>query len=224
VTNCDLFARELERLLRLPDAVTVVLNCPDRIDSVPIDEPGVRLRVIYQAAADYEARPVSDLIAAARHAPDVDITIRVLQLDRRAVEQRIRAAGLEERVRVVPPVEPDRLVEELFGFDVGVIIDRGVTPNSALSVPGKLWEYGMAGLATVAPASPGLRIVDELGLGLTFGVGEPTELGRQLQRLSDDRGALAEMKQRARELALKRFNSETQAAELRRVWSLSDAD
>jgi glycosyltransferase involved in cell wall biosynthesis len=219
VTNCDLFARELERLLRLPNAVTVVLNCPDPIASVPAREPSDRLRVIYQAAADYEARPLGDLIEAAQHAPDVDITIRVVQLDRPAVEQRIRSAGVEERVRIVAPVEPDKLVEELFGFDVGVIINRDVTPNSTLSVPGKLWEYGMAGLATVAPASAGLLIVDELGVGLTFPAGEPAELGRSLQQLADDRALLTHLQTRARELALTTYNSEAQAEALRAVWS-----
>lgn len=219
VTNCDLFARELARLLQLPNPVTVVLNCPDPIESVPAHEPSGRLRVIYQAAADYEARPLSDLIEAAQHAPDADITIRVVQLDRPAVEERIRSAGVEERVRIVPPVEPDRLVEELFGFDVGVIINRDVTPNTTLSVPGKLWEYGMAGLATVAPASAGLLIVDELGVGLTFPAGEPAELGRCLQRLADDRALLTQLRTRARELALTTYNSEAQAEVLRAVWS-----
>lgn len=217
-TNCELFARELERLLHLSNEAVVVLNCPDRIDSIPQSEPGARLRVIYQAAADYEARPVSDLVEAALHAPDADITIRVVHIDQRAVEERIRAAGVEDRVRIVPPVQPDRLVEELFGFDAGVIINRDITPNSTLSVPGKLWEYGMAGLATVAPASPGLRVVDELGVGLTFPAGEPAELGRVLQRLASDRSLLEQLRARARELALSTYNSQTQGDVLRALW------
>jgi glycosyltransferase involved in cell wall biosynthesis len=100
-----------------------------------------------------------------------------------------------------------------------VIVNRETTPNSSLAVPGKLWEYMMAGLATVAPALPGLAVVDDLGVGGTFPPGDPAALGRVLQRLADDPDALAAARREARRLALERFNSATQAEELLRVWS-----
>jgi glycosyltransferase involved in cell wall biosynthesis len=176
--------------------------------------------VIYQAAADHEGRPVADLLAAASHAPDIDVTIRLVDVDRERLGSEIRALGIDDRVQLSDPVEPNRLVEGMAGFDVGVILNRDGTPNDALAVPGKLWEYMMAGLGTVAPRLPGLALVEELGVGLGFSPGRPEELGRQLQALAEDRTMLATLRERARELAFARFNSVTQAKELHRVWGL----
>jgi glycosyltransferase involved in cell wall biosynthesis len=221
VTNCELFADSLERLLRLPRRPVVVLNCPDPLPQLPASAPGSgALRAIYQAATDHPGRPVSDLLEAAAHAPGVEITIRLVELDREALEREIAERGLGERVRIVDPVPPDELVTELLEFDVGVIVNRDATPNVALAVPGKLWEYMMAGLASVVPALPGLAFVDELGVGLTFPAGEPARLGARLQELADDRDRLAALQARARALALERFNSRTQAERLAEVWTV----
>lgn len=225
VTNCDLFALELERLLHLRRPPLVVLNCPDVVGDEPAPRAdSSRLRVVYQAAADHEGRPVADLLDAAAAAPDVDVTIRLVDVDRAALEADIEARGLADRVRLAEAVAPDRLVEGLAGFDAGVILNREVTPNVALAVPGKLWEYMMAGLVTVAPASPGLRIVDELGVGLTFAAGRPAEMGERLAWLAANRGSLEEMAGRARALALSRYNSAAQASVLRAAWALTGAD
>jgi len=219
VTNCDPFARELDTMLRLRRPATVVLNCPDPVPELPASAgPGGPLRVIYQAGGDHESRPVADLLVAAEHAPGAVITIRLVYVEREQLEVEIAARGLSGRVVVSDPVAPDRLVEGLTGYDVGVILNRDTIPNVALAVPGKLWEYMMAGLGTVAPALPGLALVDELGVGVTFPPGEPEELGRRLQALAEDREALAAMQAQARTLALERFNSVTQAAQLREVW------
>jgi glycogen(starch) synthase len=221
VTNCDLFAAELDRLLRLRRPAVVVLNCPDPVPELPPAPPaGGRLRAIYQAAADHEGRPVSDLLDALAAAPDVELTIRLVDVDRPALEREIAKRGLAERVRVADAVPPDRLVEGLDGFDVGTIVNRETTPNDALAVPGKLWESMMAGLATVAPALPGLVLVDELGVGVAFRPGDVADLARALQDLAADRDSLAATKARARALALERFNSATQAERLLEVWAL----
>jgi glycosyltransferase involved in cell wall biosynthesis len=221
VTNCDLFAAELQRLLRLQRAPVVVLNCPDPISELP-EPPGLEgpLKVIYQAAVDHPGRPVSDLLVAAEHAPGAQITIRLVDVARDRLEQEIADRGLQQRVLLSDAVPPDQLVEGLAGFDVGVIVNRDVTPNVALAVPGKLWEYMMASLASVVPDLPGLAFVDGLGIGITFPVGEPELMGAALQALAEDRRRLATMRARARALALERFNSATQADVLREVWKL----
>jgi glycogen synthase len=209
VTNCDLFARELDRSLALERSAVVVLNCPDRAELVP-HAPGERLRVIYQAAGSHEGRPVEDLLAAAEHAPDVDVAVRVIGVD----------VPRDGRVEVLDPVPVDQAVEALSGFDVGVTVDRPLTPNTELSVPGKIFEYMMAGLAVVVPRLPGVTaLVEGERIGLTYEPGNPKDLARALRELDADRDRLAAMRARARELALERFNAETQAEALVRVWA-----
>jgi glycosyltransferase involved in cell wall biosynthesis len=221
ITCADPFAREIETYLELDRPAVAWLTCPDPLPELPEREPPPgHLRAIYQAAMDYPAKPVSDLLEAAEGAPDVDLTIRVVDIDRRRVQGEIEARGLGGRVRLGEPVTPDRLIDGLLGFDVGVIVSRDTTPNTALSVPNKLWEYMMAGLATVAPGLPGLTLVDELGVGTTFAPGAPEELGRRLQELAGDRPRLAAMQRRARELALERFNADAQASTLEHAWGV----
>jgi glycosyltransferase involved in cell wall biosynthesis len=220
VTNCDLFAQELDRMLQLERSSVVVLNCPERIDQVLPQEPGPRLRVIYQAAGSHAGRPVEDLLTAAEHAPEVEITIRLLEIDAKALAGEVARRGLAGRVHMVPPVAVDEAVEALVGYDVGVTIDRPLTPNTELSVPGKLFEYMMAGLALVVPRLPGVAaLVEGERVGLTFEPGRPEDLGRALSQLAADRGDVTRMQSRARLLALERFNAETQAEVLAGVWS-----
>jgi glycosyltransferase involved in cell wall biosynthesis len=224
VTNCDLFADELERRLRLRRRPTVVLNCPDVQDGVAPSPRGDRLSAIYQAAVDHPGRPVSDVVAAAEVAPEVEFTLRLVHVDSEAVRAEIGRRGLGERVALSPPVGVEELVRALQGFDVGLIINRPSTPNDELAVPGKLFEYMMAGLAVVVPRLPGLaQVVEADGTGLTYEPGRPERLGAALAELARDRERLGAMQARARELALERYNAEAQARVLERVWAGSSS-
>ncbi|MDX6513691.1 MAG: hypothetical protein QOE36_3195, partial [Gaiellaceae bacterium] len=80
VTTGRPFADELERRLRLARPPIVVLNAPDASPSPPPAAAGGPLRVIYQAAMG-PGRPLGDVIAAAAHAPGVEITLRVVGAD-----------------------------------------------------------------------------------------------------------------------------------------------
>jgi hypothetical protein len=173
-------------------------------------EPGERLRVIYQAAGSHAGRPVEDLLDVAGLAPEVDVAVRLIGVD-------VPQTG---RVQVLEPVPVERAVEALTGFDVGVTVDRPLTPNTELSVPGKIFEYMMAGLAVVVPRLPGVTaLVEGERIGLTYEPGKPEDFARALRELDADRAGLAAMRARARKLALDRFNSETQAEQLVRVWA-----
>ncbi len=78
----------------------------------------------------------------------------------------------------------------------------------------------MAGLAVVAPRLPGLAsLLDDEGVGVTYEPGDPNDLGRRLAALAGDRDLVAEMRRRARRLALDHYNAEAQAAALARAWS-----
>lgn len=222
VTNCDLFARELQRALRLSAPPVVVLNCPDLVPAVP--PPAARpapLRVIYQAAADHPGRPVADLLDAAEIAPDVEITVRVVDLDRATLTREIAARGLAARVVLADPVGVDDLVTGLLGYDVGVVVNHPLTPNDELSVPGKIFEYMMAGMAVVVPRLAGMAaLVEGERIGLAFEPADGRDLGRALAELAADPGRLAAMRDRARALAVGRYNAEAQVAELERAWQV----
>lgn len=220
VTCSDGYARVLQEAFALRVRPAVVLNAPERVDSLP-PRPvaGGALRAIYQAGADQPTRPLSDLLLAAKDAPNVHITIRVVHLDADAVTAAIAAAGLEERVTLAAPVPVTQLVERMSEFDAGIVLLRPDTLNSSVCQPNKLFEYMMAGLALVVPALPGMApLVEEERIGLAYRADSPRDLARALEQLAAEPDLLAAMQKRARVLALERFNATREAEALARVW------
>jgi glycosyltransferase involved in cell wall biosynthesis len=212
-------ADELRRRLRLEETPRVVLNCPPLVDgSVEPPAAGTALAVVYQGAMG-PGRPLEDFLVAAEHAPGARFTLRIASADPALLRQEVGRRGLAN-VEVVDPVAPDRLVEALVGFEVGLVINRPVTQNDELVLPNKLFEYLMAGLAVAAPRLPGLApIVDGEGAGVTFDPGRPDLLGIALQELSEDAGRVLALRRSARRLAVERYNAEAQANALASLWS-----
>lgn len=222
VTVSEPIASELRQRLRLRETPIVVLNAPElETGEPPPHESAGPLRVVYQGAFG-SGRAPEDLLTAIGHAPDARVTIRVVRVRPDDLRAEIAARGLENRVTVAEPLPPDLLVEGLRGFEVGVIIQRPLTRNNELSLPNKLFEYLMAGLAVVAPSLPGLGpLIQQERIGLTFAPERPEELGAALEQLSRSRDQLTEMRRRARLLAVDRFNAEAQAGGLARAWGVS---
>ena len=196
VTVSEPIARELSDSLGLRKKPLVVLSCPPRMDIEPAERGDGPLLALYQGAMG-PGRPLEDLLVAAQHADPAALK------------------GIE----LAEPIDPDRLVEAAAPFHVGLVINRPVTRNDELVLPNKLFEYLMAGLAVVVPRLPGLApLVEGERIGLTYEPGRPELLGAALTELARDPERLAEMRARARRLALERFNAESQLPALLEAW------
>lgn len=206
VTVSEPIAAELRESLRLERQPLVVLSCPPRTELEPAPRGNGPLLALYQGAMG-PGRPLEDLVVAAEHAKGVKLTVRVPGAP--------RLPGVE----MAEPVEPDELVEAAAAFHVGLVINRPVTRNDELVLPNKLFEYLMAGLAVVVPRLPGLApLVEGEGIGLTYEPGRPERLGAALTELAQDDERLAVMRAQARQLALERFNAESQRPALLEAW------
>ncbi|MEP6811482.1 MAG: glycosyltransferase [Actinomycetota bacterium] len=219
VTVSRPLAAELEQRLSLPRRPLVVLNAPDLDPVEPEAAAEGALRAIYQGGFG-SGRPLSDLLEAVRLAPSVQLTLRAARAHPEVLRRSVDSAGLADRIEVAEPVPPDEAVHALQGHHVGLIFDRPVTRNAELSLPNKLFEYLMAGLAVVAPRLPGLALVEREGLGVTFEAGRPDELAHRLEELAADRPHLAELRRNARAAALERYNAGAQALSLATAWGL----
>jgi glycosyltransferase involved in cell wall biosynthesis len=218
VTVSDHMARELQARLGLPAQPLVVTNAPRRTTVEPREFEDGPLRVVYQGGLG-PGRHLDDLLEAAR-ADGIALWIRIRLAEPAALREAIERRGLTGRVHVLEPVPPGRVLEALRDFEVGLVFDRPRTRNSELSVPNKFFEYLMAGLAVVTPHLETLGpLVTENGIGLTYEPGSPDALPATLERLAADRGAVREMRARARELALTRLNADVAADTLAAAWS-----
>jgi glycosyltransferase involved in cell wall biosynthesis len=224
VTVSAALADELHRRLALAARPLVVLNVPELDDREPAPRADGPLRVVYIGALG-SGRPLGDLLLALEGAEGIRLTLHVVQLAPEMLRSDVLRSGHGERVDVAGPVAPHDLIETLHAHDVGVVFDQPVTRNAELSLPNKLFEYFMAGLAVVAPRLPGLApVVEETGAGLLFEPGRPDELGRALASLAADHGRLTELRRNAREAARTRFNATAQEPILAHAWGRSGDD
>jgi glycogen synthase len=217
VTVSEGIASELTRRLRLTRPPLVVLNAPNRSAGEARPSATGPLRVVYQGGLG-PGRELDDLLVAAS-AVGVELTIRIRMADPVRLRAEIERRGLADRVHVADPLPPDEALAALTAFDVGVIFDRPRTRNSDLSVPNKLFEYLMAGLAVVAPHLETIGpFITEERIGRTYDPHLPDELPRVLEELAADRAELAKAQRRARTLAVDRLNAEAAAATLAKAW------
>jgi glycosyltransferase involved in cell wall biosynthesis len=214
VTVSDPIADELRR--RFGVEPLVVLNAPELDDEDPpqLPEPPP-LRAIYQGAFG-TGRPLEDLLEAIRLAPNVRLTLRVNRSTRDTLEREL-PEELRDRVTVEEPVPPQDVLDGLRAHHVGLLFDRPLTRNAELSSPNKLFEYLSAGLAVVAPRLPGFVSALD-GAGALYEPGSPPAMASELERLADDSPLLAELRRRARALAVERYNAEAQRERLERAW------
>lgn len=214
VTVSDPIAEELRR--RFAVEPLVVLNAPEFEDAEPAEIPEPPpLRAIYQGAFG-TGRPLEDLIAAIRLAPNVHLTLRVSRSTRDGLEREL-PDDLRDRIAVEEPVPPQDVVDALRSHHVGVVFDRPLTRNAELSSPNKLFEYLMAGLAVVAPRLRGFEsVLDDAAL--LYEPGSSAAMASELERLAADLPLLAELRGRARMLALERYNAAAQREVLAAAW------
>jgi len=100
----------------------------------------------------------------------------------RRLREEARAAGVHERVHLVPGVPLERLLARTAEADVGVALLQDDCENHRLALPNKLFEYAAAGVPVVASDLPELRrVVDGHRLGALVPPGDRTALVHALR-------------------------------------------
>jgi len=195
---------------------TVVMNCPFALPSDKREADGVGLargsvtRVIYQGIYVRE-RGLEELIRSTAWYDSSELYLRGYGEHESVLRDLVKAEGLEARVHFLPAVEPDRLVESLAGFDIGVVPYRATTLNNCLCLPNKVFEYLQAGLALAVSALPELeRLIKDTGAGEVFDPEHPRDIARAINALTSEVGRLADLQARARAAGRERYTWEAQ--------------
>ena len=122
------------------------------------------------------------------------------------------AAGVEERVHLLPVAPPDDLPSLATEYDVGLALEPGHSRNNALAASNKLLTYLAAGLAVAATDTPGQRGVLERApdAGFLFPPGDARALANGLRALVAHPERLIAAKRAARRAAEERFSWESE--------------
>ena len=172
----------------------IVLNCSYRFD--PPMPPRRRFHealglpadarvVLYQGGFSRD-RGIEQLITAIQ---SVDRAVLVLlgygalQAELEAIAARPGTGG---RVRILPAVPPDDLLDWVAGADVVAMPIQPTTLNHRLTTPNKLFEAMAAGVAVVASDLPGMSvIVRETDCGLLVDPTDPNAIADAIRSILD---------------------------------------
>lgn len=174
ITVSDGIADRLQELYELAETPAVVRNVPDVPEAPPT--PDGRLRaalgigdaplVLHQGSAAAN-RGVDVLIRALAEVPAAHLVLLgPADSEWPPLREVAQAAGVVDRVHVLPPVPVDELLAWTADADVGVSLLQDTCENHRLALPNKVFEYVAAGVPVVVSDLPELRrLVCPRGVG-----------------------------------------------------------
>lgn len=173
-------------------------------------DPGQRV-VLYQGGLSPN-RGIEQLIEAIPLVDDAVLVLLGYGVLARELETLARSPALAGRVRLLPAVPPEELLDWVAAADVVAMPIQPSTLNHRLTTPNKLFEAMTAGVPVVASDLPGMSgIVLETGCGLVCDPTDPVAIAAAIRAILDAPGTerLA-VRRRALAAADDRYNWETQ--------------
>ncbi len=194
---------KLERVITVSDSIAeayakeygkkveVVRNVPVRSTNVSpccrkdLGLPEDKKIIILQGNAIHKDRGGEVLVEAMPCLPDEVLLLVVGSGDALPwMRQRVEELHIQDRVRFVGRVAPERLSDYTRCADVGVSFDRNVCLNHYFSLPNKLFEYIQAGLPLLVSDLPERRrIVETYGVGMVLDDLRPQAVAASVRKL-----------------------------------------
>ena len=111
------------------------------------------------------------------------------------LKERVKDLHLENRVSFVPRVTPEMLFNYTYLSDIGIALDRDLSPNLRFSLPNKLFEYIKAGTPmVVSNLIERARIVGQYQVGLIVQDTQAEHIAEKINTLVNDNQLYDEMK------------------------------
>ena len=180
----------------------LVRNIPPR-ETPPVTEtrmslqlPEDKIIIILQGNGLNEGRGGEELVEAM---PFVDEKAVLLIVGNGTMipqlKERVKELKMEDRVRFVSRVTPEKLFNYTYLADIGIALDRDLSPNLRFSLPNKLFEYIKAGTPmVVSNLIERARIVGQYQVGLIVEDFQPENIAEKINKLVNDRKLYGEMK------------------------------
>jgi glycosyltransferase involved in cell wall biosynthesis len=112
------------------------------------------------------------------------------------LQQKLILLNITNKVTVLPPANPDAIVESLIGYDIGLAGELAAEENQQLTSSNKLFDYIAAGMAIIMPNLLGLaETVNEYKNGMLYEQGNYKQLAESIDYLNMNRKVLLQYKQ-----------------------------
>jgi glycosyltransferase involved in cell wall biosynthesis len=137
----------------------------------------------------------------------------------------IAGEGVADRVKIIPPVPYEELLERTASADIGLtIIPLDYTLNKRMCLPNKFFEYLMAGLPVLASELDAVaEIIRTHDVGQIVSSLAPADVGAAINAMLADPGALASMQRNALAAAQREFFWEKESKRLISLYREFDA-
>jgi glycosyltransferase involved in cell wall biosynthesis len=163
--------------------------------------------LLYQGSIQ-ENRGIEPAIDAVTMLEDAVLVVVGYGYHRPALEAEVRRRGLDDRVKFFGPIPNDELLDWTAAADIGLCNIVNSSLSYYTSLPNKLFEYIIAGIAVIGSDSPEIgRIVKEEGVGEVADPVDPAELAAAARTILGD---------------LDRYRSATSAAARKYNWAIEE--
>lgn len=179
---------------------SVVMNAPSYQALEPSPIKAGKIRMIHHGAA-IRSRHLEVLIEVMKYLDNrFSLDLMLMESDAAYMSDLREHAANDSRIRFVPPVRMEDICSYINSYDLGIYLLPPVNFNHEYALPNKIFEFIQARLAVAIGPSPEMaRIVRPHGLGVVASSFEPSDLGAELAKLTDER--LLIYKQAAHEAA-----------------------
>ena len=187
-TVCEGIAELIDQEYALA-APTIVVRSAATYRALPFRPTGEAINVLYHGIVS-PMRGLEQTIASVPHwRPEFTFQIRGPGPDDYIESLRALAAehGVQDRVQLLPPVAFDDMVPEANKSDVGFFVQPDLSPQKRFTLPNKLFEYLMAGLAICVADLPEMaRVVRTHDAGILVPGLEPEQIAAAINGLNRD--------------------------------------
>ncbi len=199
---------------KVPDPSVSIINTPAlEIIDKPEDlrgelglSPDVPI-LLYQGSIQ-ENRGIEPAIDAITLLDDAVLVVVGYGYHRPVLEAEVRKRGLTDRVKFFGPIPNDELLGWTAAADIGLCNIVNSSLSYYTSLPNKLFEYIIAGIAVIGSDSPEIgRIVQEEGVGEVADPIDPEDLARAARAILSD---------------LERYRTATKSAAQKYNWAIEE--
>ena len=212
-------ATELKERYRLQTLPVIIHNFSKKAPLELVQREGASVTVLYHGGYMND-RGLEEFVDSAAH---LTSGTRIILRGMGPLENRLRAmiADISSgAVELLPPVSMKALVREAAQSDIGIIPYKPTCLNNYYSLPNKLSEYAMAGLAICASDLPEIRrIVVKHQMGELFDPNDPMSIAAAIDKLASDPEYLERCKRNARAWAESEGNWEFEQLKLLKLYN-----